>query len=162
MIRRALGACAAIAVAGCAPQLYDGPRRSNAETALLETDGTFITRVDGKHRGAYDDGRVLPGLRAVSVRLDDAHAQSAMTDWVQRSSRRSVTVCFVARAGGDYVVRPSYAEGGWKPEIVDTTTAQLVDTEPFDDDDRGCTTETAGYTQKHRIPVPLPVPIVAP
>jgi hypothetical protein len=92
---------------------------------------------------------VLPGLRALQVRLSDDHPND-MTRLTNRSSTESVGVCFVARAGHTYTARPVYAEGTWRAEIIDQTTTERVRTERFAEQNDLCAEVEGKYVERRR------------
>jgi hypothetical protein len=132
--------------------MYQGSRRSASEVAVVETDGIVITQADQGEPGWYDSVAVLPGLRPFRVRLSDRPAV--------RSSTGSLGVCFVARAGHTYTVRPVYAQGTWRPEIIDQNTTERVRTEGFGDKDGLdlCPDDEERYVQGRRLII-IPVPV---
>jgi hypothetical protein len=142
---------------GCAHHLYAGSHRSSDEVAVIETDGTSITDVDEIYRGDYSKVTVLPGLRSISVRLYDEHPSSPGWRLNVRWTRRSLRVCFVARAGRTYTVRPVYAEGTWSPEIIDQQTATVVDTDAFAESSSACEDAEGSYSEAVQLPTPLPI-----
>jgi len=122
-IATAAVALASACLAGCMEQMYPGPRRPRAEVALVQIDGTQLTRFDGEPTET-DRLEVLPGLHALWVALDDRHSPAG-PGW-RAYSVRSLVVCFAAHAGHAYRARPVYAGRQWRPEIVDETRAELV------------------------------------
>jgi hypothetical protein len=137
--------------------MYEGPRRSSSDVAIVETDGTIIAQADRGEPGSYHTISVLPGLRALRVRLLDDHPHS-MIRLTIRSSTKPVRVCFVARAGHTYTTRPVYAGATWRPEIIDQNTAERVRTDGFDQANEQCAEQDGGYEQHHRAPIVAPHP----
>jgi hypothetical protein len=158
---RSLALLMALAAAGCAAQTYDGPRRSSAEIAVVETDGTVIMAVD-QIPVHFDKVEVLPGLRALLVRLSDDHPITASNDWTVRTSQEAISVCFVARPGHTYTARPVYAHKAWRAEIIDQNTAERVRTDGFSAENEDCAESEGTFRQAHRVPVPAPIPIYIP
>ncbi len=130
---RGLGLLAILTGASCATQMYEGARRSSNEVAILQTDGTIMTAVDGRKWGSNQDVAVLPGVRAISVRLKDVNRYAGPLLGAELlSSTRSLTICFRARADHTYTVRPAYEQGQrWHPEVIDQKTASAVRTTPL-------------------------------
>jgi len=154
----ALALLAACGSASCAHHLYDGPHKPASEIAVIETDGTSITGTDG--RPLPDDGRiaVLPGLHQVSLRLDDPRPPQSGFAATSRSSRRSVDVCFVTRAGHRYTVRPVYTTDSWRAEVVDQNTTEFVRAE-LSADGSPCGRTDGSFAESARYPGLLNIPI---
>jgi hypothetical protein len=118
-----------VAAAGCTTRLYPGPKRPAAEVATLETDGVDIVAVDERATQPSSGGyQILAGVHAVSLRLNDRHPVSGdRSTWVARGSKDQYAVCFMARGGHAYLLRPVYAsKRSWRPEVIDENTTQLI------------------------------------
>jgi hypothetical protein len=152
-----LVAVSLVAGSSCAWKMYEGPRRSSSEIAVVETDGIVITRADQDVEGSYGKIALLPGLRVLRVRLDDEGHGMAL--YTSRSSKTSAPVCFVAQAGHTYTARPVDAEGTWRPEIIDQNTTGRVRTEGFADKNELCGEAADQYVVHHR---PIVVPVIRP
>jgi hypothetical protein len=128
--------------------MYDGPKRPSGEVALIETDGTVLSAVDGDATSA-SKVEVLPGAHALAVKLDDVHRQNAAsTDGFRYFSDAPVVACFTARPGHAYQARPVYAGRRWRPEIIDETLAQTVRSWELDPGGRGCDAAGAGVAPR--------------
>jgi len=106
-------------LAACSNTLYPGPRRPRSEVATIDTDATTITTVDGVYIGTSETVEILPGHHALGIRLQE-HERAVMADEV--AAALPIILCFEARAGRSYLLRPA-AVGleNWRPEIIDTT-----------------------------------------
>src|SRR5689334_6296016 len=106
----------AVLAAGCTTIAYEGSPRPDNEIAVIESDRTLVSTIDGKEV-AYSGGnfatfKVLPGEHTVGVTLNDIKATP------RRTSKKPLLVTFRADAGKAYVTRPVYDGGLWRPEIV--------------------------------------------
>jgi hypothetical protein len=135
---------ATIAAAGCAAHqtMYGGARRSSGEVAVVETKGTVIIQVDEGAPGTYSQVEVLPGLRALLLTV--------------RSSQDAISVCFVARPGHTYTVRPVYGRKTWRAEVIDQNTTELVRTDGFSAENEQCTETEGTRRPAHRRPTVVP------
>jgi hypothetical protein len=121
-------AAGVLALIGCTTVLYKGPRRPRREVATIRTSDTTITAIDGKRVDPMLRGQkfeVLPGPHSISLKVDASRRGFMSTTVIV--SRGSLTVCFVAKPGIEYLTRPSTDDDEtWTPMIVDTSIAYPI------------------------------------
>jgi hypothetical protein len=126
-------------VSACTHVMYDGPRRPQAEVAIIASREVLIHTVDGRPVGGDSDGtprklEVLPGNYVLGVSLS-----AVRSHFLYNTLHRSgvVKICVPARAGRTYVVRANLGERRWTPELLDSATRLPVKTPcgPAGDDD---------------------------
>jgi hypothetical protein len=115
-----------LASTGCTTVLYSGPRRPREQVAMISASDTLITAVDGvpisQSLGKLE---LLPGPHSISMRVSAARTGFMHTTHIY--SNGSLTVCFVAKPGREYLTRPSTDDDQtWVPMIIDTGLAYAV------------------------------------
>ncbi len=126
------------AIGACTTTMYAGPSRPLAEVALIESEDTTITAIDGQRidrvfRGKYE---VLPGVHVLAVKLNKV--QSGVLSTTHYSSSGDLTVCFEAEAGTTYITLPRFGQNGrWQPQVVYASSRNSVDV-PNPESDRRC------------------------
>lgn len=114
----------AVAAAGCTHVQYPGPRRPRENVAIVEgSSGIGIHELDGRPivGGTLE---ILPGPHVLSVTLTDTTNYVVMTSTTQYGAEK---VCFGARPGHSYLVRPNFDSGSFRPEVIDTDAVIPVD-----------------------------------
>lgn len=123
------GVLLVVGLSACMARLYPGPKRPDAEIAIIETDGMTVVAVDdqradpGLGTSRYE---ILPGMHAVSVRLSDDHPVNGDYTAGRRVSDFATAVCFKARENHKYLVRPVYSGASWRPEIIDENVPAVI------------------------------------
>jgi hypothetical protein len=114
----------ALISSGCTTALYSGPRRPREQVAVIGASDTLITAIDGVPISG-SKFEILPGPHSVSLRVSASRPGFMYTTHIY--SRGSLSVCFVAKAGREYLTRPSSDDDQtWVPQIVDTGIAYPV------------------------------------
>jgi hypothetical protein len=112
-------------MSACAASHSRGAERRPDPEAILETDGTVLQMLDGKSLGTTAEVTLSPGRHSIGVTLADR--QDYLIAAVTYTSRVPLILCFQARPGRTYRVRPAFiAHGRWEPEIIDTTNQTVV------------------------------------
>ena len=110
----------------CTPVLREGIRPPDDHVARLRTEGILLDKVDGQDASRESRSTfVPPGTHSLAVSLDDRYPLTPR----QRERRLSsgpLTLCFVASAGHDYVVKPTYRRWQWQPDIVDESIGKPI------------------------------------
>ncbi len=108
----------AFAFTACTTVAYEGASRPDSEIAIISSDRTLVSTIDGKsvpYSGAnYAKFKVLPGPHTIGVTLNDTGYYPQI-----RVSKAPLEVRFNAVAGKTYVTRPIYTDKLWRPEIVE-------------------------------------------
>ena len=98
----------------CVTTMYRGPRRPDNETVLVETAGFEIASIDDVAPPGGSKFRLLPGAHRLEMYMSDGYMRGVM-----RTSRLTLSVCFVAKPGHAYLARPVYAGPFVRPQIID-------------------------------------------
>jgi hypothetical protein len=126
-----------VGLGGCAEVMYGGPRRSEEEVAILESKDAAIVGIDAQPVEGHERYEMLPGPRAVTVRLSAVRSDPLSVRVY--SSARAITVCFVARPGRVYLAMPEIlGDGRWAPQIVDERDTYPVAVHHPGEGDRNC------------------------
>jgi hypothetical protein len=110
--------------------MYDGPKRSDNELALIKSRSAYVISIDGREVPDYSGGnsakfQVLPGQHTLLVGLNDG------TGYVRRFTKEGKQVSFIASAGNSYVTVPIYGRNdSWKIEVVKEETNRAVTLPP--------------------------------
>lgn len=124
----------AVAVGGCGTAMYEGKPQPEQVTIIVE--GTRLVNVDSR---SAPDGKayyILPGTHAFGVDLNDDPV--AGSDLRRRSSE-PLEICFDAQPMRLYVIRPSYHDALWSPEVLEKQANQPVPTTPSNYRHPNCT-----------------------
>lgn len=124
----------AFALSACSTTtaMYDGPKRSADELALIKSRHTYVISVDGREIQGYVGGneakfQVAPGRHALVVGLNDG------TGYVRRFTKEGKQVSFIAVAGNSYVTVPVYGRHDtWKVDVINEATDRAVTLPPED------------------------------
>jgi len=146
----------ALVVGGCATAMYDGPKRSSDEVAIIKVvHGTKAHTIDGQRAASGSTFAVLPGVHSVALVLTGIHL-TAEGEWYKGSASSPFTVCFRARAGHTYVARLEPG-GASRPEIFDNTDDTEVPARSIDSPFSSCSISTAVANHPSVSPTSEPV-----
>ena len=114
----------ALLTSACTTAMYSGPRRPPSELAILASDDSTISSIDGVQTpysgGNFGKFEVLPGEHSVGVSLNRVVGGGVYT------ADRPYTLCMKAEAGREYRVRIDMVGSLWRPYMVDESSAALV------------------------------------
>jgi hypothetical protein len=110
--------------------VYPGAERPKEEQASLEADRIVVDSIDDVPlHGKGGSFALLAEPHELSVRFDRWKDGSR----IRHDKAGPVTICFVARRGHTYAIRPTLFGAAWGPEIVDKQSGQRVAiTNPID------------------------------
>jgi hypothetical protein len=148
---------------GCTTVLYKGPRRPEAEIAVLSSTHTLIDKVDtvkvaDSASGNHVRLEVLPGYHEVAIRLYRV-IPGFLSNAVQRS--QAIVVCVTLEPGHTYRTEAVLYDRRWEPQVVDEATGAPLD--PSCDEEEPAP-PTAAATPVPAAPPPVaaaPVEVVA-
>lgn len=117
-----LALLASVAITACTTAMYSGPRRPEAQIAVIYSRDTRINYVDRKWvrddlwAGSKAKYELLPGRHSVGISLEKRQYKVIYTK-VQYS--KTIVLCFDAEAGRRYLALALLDGGRWIPRIVD-------------------------------------------
>lgn len=131
-MNRILISAVALLASACTTAMYNGPRRPASELALLASDDSVISAIDGVQTpysgGNYGKYQVLPGEHSIGVTLNrvvfGVGTYYADTPY---------TLCVRTEAGKEYRVKIEMAGYMWRPYMVEEKSGEPVSRRCYDD-----------------------------
>ncbi|PVZ69660.1 hypothetical protein [Pelagibaculum spongiae] len=113
---------ASFLLGGCTTAMYADKSLPDSEIALIKSDDAIILFVDDIEvpysGGNYAKIKVLPGMRKITVRLNDIDQH--------RSAIMHQSTYFNALGGDTYIVKPQYRDIYWFPVIINEATGEVI------------------------------------
>jgi hypothetical protein len=108
-------------VCSCATAMYDGPRRSRDQVAIIKAEkNASVYAIDGRNAAGGFSFAALPGIHNLAVDvLGSLHAEEGEGDG--EVPRKPLAVCFRARAGHIYRVSVNDWGQNLRVKLVDDT-----------------------------------------
>ncbi len=119
---------AVLLASACTKRMYSGPLRPASELAVLASDDSVISELDGRKTPIEEYGNhtrfeVLPGAHSVGVTLNMSRGNTGYYSLVP------YTVCMKAEAGKLYRVKIEVEGSLWRPYIIDDDSEERVSQE---------------------------------
>ena len=150
---------AALIFVGCATSTRGVQRRSDEHienrSAVIESDGVSIEKMDGKHVSQPSPWLVAPGRHALVVSLDDRHPAAARSK-ERRLSSRPLAICFQVSAGHRYLVRPTYHGWQWQADLFEGPRGEPVPVQAGDAATSDCASLTVELSARSTGATPRP------